>query len=62
MPYTLDGRLVIGLASSALFDLAESDSVFEEEGEEAYRSYQEGTWISRCIQGLRFRSSSDCSR
>ena len=28
MPYELENRLVIGLASSALFDLEESDKVF----------------------------------
>lgn len=40
MTYNLDDKLVIGLASSALFDLVESDRVFREEGEEAYRTYQ----------------------
>ena len=40
MPYDLDKRLVIGLASSALFDLEESDRVFTEKGEAAYREYQ----------------------
>lgn len=33
--------LVIGVASSALFDLTESDRVFREEKEHAYRHYQE---------------------
>lgn len=41
MPYELDNRLVIGVASSAVFDLSESDSVFRSEGEEQYRKYQE---------------------
>ncbi len=40
MPYELDQRLVIGLASSALFDLTESDRVFRELGQSAYREYQ----------------------
>ncbi|BAJ33235.1 MULTISPECIES: 5'-nucleotidase [Kitasatospora] len=40
-PYDLSERLVIGIASSALFDLTESDAVFREHGEERYRSYQE---------------------
>ncbi|WP_325088051.1 5'-nucleotidase [Burkholderia contaminans] len=40
MPYDLASRLVIGLASSALFDLTESDKVFRTEGEDAYRAYQ----------------------
>ncbi|MEU6950038.1 5'-nucleotidase [Streptomyces sp. NPDC046316] len=38
--YELANRLVIGIASSALFDLAESDAVFREQGEESYRAYQ----------------------
>ncbi|MBA2954137.1 5'-nucleotidase [Nocardioides sp. CGMCC 1.13656] len=41
MPYTLDNRLVVGVASSALFDLAESDRVLRRDGEQAYRRYQE---------------------
>jgi 5'-nucleotidase len=41
MSHELMGRLVIGIASSALFDLAESNAIFEEKGEAAYRKYQE---------------------
>lgn len=41
MPYELSKRLVIGIASSALFDLSESDSVFREYGEQTYREHQE---------------------
>ncbi|MFD6636275.1 5'-nucleotidase [Micromonospora chalcea] len=41
MAYSLQNRLVIGIASSALFDLAASDKVFREHGEEEYRKYQE---------------------
>ncbi len=40
MPYVLTNRLVVGLASSALFDLDESDHVFKTEGGQAYRKYQ----------------------
>ena len=42
MPDSLDLKraLVIGVASSALFDLSESDAVFRNEGEEKYRAYQ----------------------
>lgn len=40
MPYDLSNRLVIGLASSALFDLTESDEVFRRDGEQIYREYQ----------------------
>ena len=38
--YDLKGKLVVAIASSALFDLTESDRVFREEGEEAYRIHQ----------------------
>ncbi len=40
MAYDLKNRLVIGLASGALFDLTESDRVWREKKEEAYRQYQ----------------------
>ena len=40
MGYTLDDKLVIGIASSALFDLGESDRVYREQGIEAYRAHQ----------------------
>lgn len=40
MPYPIDKKLVIAVASSALFDLAESDRIFREQGMEAYREYQ----------------------
>ncbi|MGW7062943.1 5'-nucleotidase [Streptomyces sp. NPDC054904] len=41
MKYDLSGRLVVGIASSALFDLTDCDAVFRERGEDAYRAYQE---------------------
>ncbi|MFK0202144.1 5'-nucleotidase [Streptomyces lavendulae] len=41
MKYDLSDRVVIGVASSALFDLADCDAVFREQGEDAYRRYQE---------------------
>jgi len=41
VPYDLENMLVIGVASSALFDLAESHAVFVERGEDGYREYQE---------------------
>ncbi|WP_102143408.1 5'-nucleotidase, partial [Mycobacterium hubeiense] len=41
MAYQLDDRLVVGVASSALFDLAESDAYFREHGEAKYRAYQD---------------------
>jgi len=41
MPYPIEEKLVIAVASSALFDLSESDQVFRSRGETAYRHYQE---------------------
>lgn len=38
--YDLTNKLVIAVASSALFDLIDSDKVFTTEGESAYREYQ----------------------
>lgn len=40
MPYSLSDKLVIAVASSALFDLAESDRVYRERGTEQYRQFQ----------------------
>jgi 5'-nucleotidase len=41
-----DDTLVIGVASSALFDLSESHAVFTEHGEAEYRSFQEAQYES----------------
>ncbi len=40
-PYDLDHRLVVGVSSSALFDLSTSQRVFDEQGIDAYRAYQD---------------------
>lgn len=40
MPVDLDHKLVIGVASSALFDTTESHAVWTDQGEDAYRQYQ----------------------
>lgn len=40
MAYTLNNKLVVAVASSALFDLKESDAVFQKDGEDKYREYQ----------------------
>ena len=42
MPATIDGKLVVAISSRALFDLEESNRVFEQEGVEAYYKYQRG--------------------
>ena len=40
MPFEIDEKLVVAIASSALFDLGEADQIFKERGENAYREYQ----------------------
>lgn len=40
MSYPIDTKLVIAVASSALFQLDEADAVFRKEGIRAYRAYQ----------------------
>jgi 5'-nucleotidase len=40
MGYSLDDKLVIAIASSALFDLSESDRVYRELGVDEYRRFQ----------------------
>ena len=41
MALDLNGKLVVGISSRALFDLEEENKIFEEQGLEAYSKYQE---------------------
>lgn len=41
MAYPIERKLVIGIASSALFDLSESHKIYLDNGIEAYRAHQE---------------------
>ncbi len=54
MPYELDSRLVIGVASSAVFDLSDSDAVFKSQGEEEYRRFQEENLNNPLPKGIAF--------
>ncbi|MFD5618112.1 5'-nucleotidase [Streptomyces yangpuensis] len=54
MRYDLSDRLVIGIASSALFDLADCDAVFREQGEDAYRAHQEAHVDDVLAKGVAF--------
>lgn len=54
MPYDLSDRLVVGIASSALFDLTDSDAYFREHGEAAYRRYQEDKLDEQLPPGVAF--------
>lgn len=54
MAYDLTKRLVVGLSSSALFDLEESDNIFRTEGEESYREYQRKMQDEPLSRGVAF--------
>lgn len=49
-----ESTLVIGIASSALFDLAESHEVFDTQGEDEYRKFQELNYENRLEPGIAF--------
>ena len=40
MPYPIEQKLVIAVSSSAFFDMQESDAIFRQDGEKAYKEYQ----------------------
>lgn len=54
MPYELADKLVVGVASSALFDLSASHAVFVEHGEDAYRQYQDENIAKALSPGVAF--------
>lgn len=54
MPYDLTTRLVIGLSSSALFDLTEADTVYRNHGESEYRQYQQQNLDRPLNKGVAF--------
>ena len=54
MPYELNNRLVVGVASSAVFNLTDSDEVFRRDGEAVYRKYQEENLDTPLNQGIAF--------
>lgn len=54
MPFAIESKLVVAVASSALFDLSESDRIFKEEGEDAYREHQRKNKNVRLEKGVAF--------
>ncbi|PKL42213.1 MAG: 5'-nucleotidase [Candidatus Riflebacteria bacterium HGW-Riflebacteria-1] len=54
MPFEIKDKLVIAVASSALFDLSESDRVFQEKGCDAYHRYQRQKQNVALKQGVAF--------
>lgn len=54
MAYDLTDKLVVAVASSALFNLIDSDNVFKNQGESAYREYQRENEAKILRQGVVF--------
>lgn len=54
MAVVSEKTLVIGIASSALFDLGDSHAVFVEQGEDAYRAFQENHYDKPLQPGIAF--------
>ncbi len=54
MPYPIDKKLVVGVSSNALFNLEFEDKIYNEEGIENYRKYQEDNKEKVLDKGLAF--------
>lgn len=54
MAFDLSTRLVVGVASSALFDLSQSDAVFRKKGVEAFRAHQRAKLDEPLPKGVAF--------
>ncbi len=54
MSYPIERKLVIAIASSALFDLSESDKIYREKGVEEYRKFQEANLDNTLRKGVAF--------
>ncbi len=54
MPYPIEEKLVIAIASSAIFNLSESDRIFRENGMEEYRKYQKEHRSEELEKGVAF--------
>ena len=61
MPYALEGKLVVGISSRALFDLDEADQVFRSHGLAAYRDFQRLTKMMCSGPVRRCHSFAACS-
>lgn len=54
MPFPIADKLVVAIASSALFDLSEADRIYREKGLEEYRRYQRDHERSPLAPGVAF--------
>lgn len=55
MAYPIERKFVVGVASSALFDLSESHKVFLEDGPEKYKKFQEDNLDKTLEPGVAFQ-------
>ena len=56
MPYPIEKKLVIAVSTSALFDMEESDSIYQAKGVDAYRKYQEKNLDVPLNKGVAYHS------
>lgn len=54
MAYPIEKKFVVCVTSSALFDMQESDRVFQEEGVDAYKKYQEANIDNTLEKGVAY--------
>lgn len=54
MSYSLADRLVVGVASSAMFDLTAADAIFRSQGEAEYRRFQQQHLAEPLEKGIAF--------
>lgn len=54
MSYTVEGKIVIAISSSALFDMTESDKIFREKGLLAYKEHQKANVDVPLRKGVAF--------
>ena len=54
MAYPIDRKLVIGVASSALFDLSESHQIYQTQGVDEYRIHQGKNIDNPFVKGVAF--------
>lgn len=54
MAYPIERKLVIAVSSSALFDLSESNAIFVEQGQKAYKEFQQSNINKVLAKGVAF--------
>jgi len=54
MPYPIEKKLVVGVSTTALFDLEEEDRIYKEKGVSAYKKHQIDNKNKPLLKGLAF--------